>query len=76
MRTATPEEALRSIEAGFDLLVDGLLAEAAASDDVTDAESAVSFLDMRLRKFRTFLEFDPVLTPRLWQALRAKIDAW
>jgi len=76
LRDASLDQALRSINAHLEVLADGLIAEAADSDDVTDAESALAFLDIRLRTFRTFLDSDPVLATRLWRALRAKINTW
>ena len=76
LRAATADEARRSIAVHLELLADGLAAEAAASDDVSDDASALSFLETRLRTFRIFLADDPALASRLWQALRAKINTW
>jgi hypothetical protein len=74
LRTAEPDSLSRAVESRFDFLVDGLLEEAASSDDVSDAATARAFLDERI----AFL--GPLLPPeqrtRLSQALDDKIDAW
>jgi hypothetical protein len=58
----------------FDHLVDGLVAEAAASDDVFDRASASDFVDARLS------DLAPILTEnqlaRLRDAVNGKIEAW
>jgi hypothetical protein len=36
----------------------------------------MAFLEARLETFKTFLETDPALASRLWQAVQAKIDTW
>jgi hypothetical protein len=59
---------------GLDRLVDGLVTEAASSDDVTDRESALLFFEARLEFLSGLLE--PNLRARLIEALRAKIEAW
>ena len=68
-------DAIRSlIEERFDLLLDGLLTEASASDDVLDRDSAMSFIEARLR----FLT--PPLTvaqsSRLRDAARERTASW
>ena len=65
---------LTSIENGFDRLVDGLADEAAQSDDVGDRESALAFVEARLRFFETLLPDE--LKRRLLAGLRSKIEAW
>jgi hypothetical protein len=76
LRVAGIEEVRLRVAEGLDLLAEGLLAEAVASDDVTDVESALSFLEARLGTFRTFLDSDPALASRLWRVLQAKIGTW
>jgi hypothetical protein len=74
LRTASLPELQAAIEERFELLVDGLLAEALASDDVMDDASAVAFTAERLR-FLGGLIGDDQCT-RLLEALREKIEAW
>jgi hypothetical protein len=70
-----PAEALQgAFDAGFEQLVAGLLAEAAASDDVSDRASALEFLQSRLAAFATIL--DKAQRDRLEEALDQQIQAW
>ena len=74
LRSATQQQAQAAIEAGLPQLVDGLVAEAAASDDVIDRDSAREFLQRRLNFFHDLLSDEQ--STRLLAALWAKIDAW
>jgi hypothetical protein len=67
-------DAVVAIERRFDRLVDGLVVEAAASDDVFDRDSAFEFVDARLKDLSLFLSEDQ--SSRLRDALRGKIEAW
>ena len=62
------------IERDFEAILDGLAAEAAASDDVSDEETALLYLEGRL----SFLEglISSRVEARLREALRAKIASW
>ncbi len=74
LRSAEPEVAASAVDARFDRVVDGLLAEAAASDDVTDRQTALEFLDDRLASFAAVL--DAGLRARLREALAERIALW
>ena len=74
LRTAPPDTVRNRVEAGFDLLVEGLVAEVAASDDVTDHESGLSFVRLRLEVLESVLT--PSQSSRLYEAVREKIEAW
>jgi hypothetical protein len=63
-----------AIERRFQRLADGLLAEAAASDDVIDRDSAFEFLDARLADLKSWLS--PAQASRLRASVRGKIEAW
>ena len=67
-------EAQAAIERHFGRLVDGLVAESAASDDVHDRESAFEFVDARLRDLAVWLNNDQ--SSRLRAAVRGTIEAW
>jgi hypothetical protein len=67
-------DAAAAIERRFERLVDGLVAEAAASDDVYDRDSAFEFVDARLQDLLLFLSEDQ--SSRLRDAVRGKIEAW
>lgn len=74
LRTSTEVEARAAASAQIERLADGLVAEAAASDDVTDVESAREFLRERLKFLKGFL--DESTGTRLWQLIQDKIDTW
>jgi hypothetical protein len=74
LRLASTDASTDQVERGFERLVDGLLAEAVASDDVIDRESAMEFINDRLRFFGPLLTDDQ--RSRLEEALREKIEAW
>ena len=74
LRTATMDEARNAASNGLERLAEGLSAEAAASDDVYDRESAMAFVEARLRYFDALL--DGALRARLLQAVQDKIEAW
>ena len=71
---ASHDQVQAAVERHFDRLVDGLLAEAAASDDVFDRDSAFEFVDARLSDLAAWLS--PEQAPRLRSAVRGKIEAW
>ena len=71
---ASRAEAQAAIERQFSRLVDGLVAEAAASDDVYDSDSAFEFIDARLRDLTAWLSNEQ--SSRLRGAIRGKIEAW
>ena len=74
LRTSTEVEVRAAAAAGIELLAAGLVAEAAASDDVSDLETALAFIEARLRFFNGLWDQD--VGTRLWQAVQAKIEAW
>jgi hypothetical protein len=74
LRTSTEIEVRAAASADIERLADGLVAEAAASDDVTDAETAREFLTARLKFLKGSLD-DPT-GARLWQLVQDKIEAW
>jgi hypothetical protein len=74
LRTSTETEVRAAVSAGIERLADGLAAEAAASDDVTDRESALVFLRDRLNFLNGLLDDDT--GSRLWQAIQDKIETW
>ena len=74
LRTSTDAEARAAASANLERLADGLVAEAAASDDVTDLETAREFLKARFIFLKGLL--DETTGTRLWQLVQDKIDAW
>ena len=74
LRTSNEIEVRAAASAEIDRLADGLVAEAAASDDVTDRETALAFIDDRLRFLAELLGTDT--GTRLRSAVQAKIEAW
>jgi hypothetical protein len=74
LRSAGLEAVCEAIEQGFERLSQGILAEAAASDDVNDRESAYDFVEHRLEFLDPLLDGRQI--SRLRDDLRGKIDAW
>jgi hypothetical protein len=72
---AAPADALsRAVDAHFERLVDGVVAEAAASDDVLDRESGLEFATKRVENLSSGLSDEQ--QSRLLVAVRGKIEAW
>ena len=74
LRHAAPDRLRMAASQHFDLLVQGLVAEAAASDDVFDRESAVSFIRLRIAALSGVI-LEPEAS-RLFEAVQEKIEAW
>jgi hypothetical protein len=74
LRSATTDALHEAVDARFELVVDGLVAEAAASDDVLDRDSAMSFVRLRLETLESVLLESQV--SRLVEAVQGKIEAW
>ena len=74
LRTSNETEVRAAASANIERLAEGLAAEAAASDDVTDLESAMLFLKDRLNFLNGLLDDDT--GTRLWQAIQDKIESW
>jgi hypothetical protein len=70
----SPETLGPLIEERFSLLVDALLAETTSSDDVSDRDSALAYVESRLQRLEPLIGAG--LASRLKQALRDKIDTW
>jgi hypothetical protein len=71
---ATPAEVQRVLDERLDSLTDGIVAEATASDDVFDRESALDFAVARVDDLAKWLSTDQ--RARLLEALQGKIDTW
>ncbi len=74
LRLADPRTVHEAVESGLERLNAGILAEAIASDDVTDRESALEFVQDRLNFLGALLDHGQ--RSRLFTALQGKIDAW
>ncbi len=64
----------RKIAASLPALADGLVAEAAASDDVLDHDSALAYLDRRIAFFGDLIGVAERAT--LWAELIRRIEEW
>jgi hypothetical protein len=74
LRLAPPARVREAAAARFDMLVDGLVAEVAASDDVFDQDSALSFARLRVEALESVIG-GPTAS-RLFDAVQEKIEAW
>ena len=73
-RPATPATLETALDARFDQLVEGLIGELMASDDVIDRDSALSYLESRLAFFDDLIS--EALRARLRAAVAPRIEAW
>jgi hypothetical protein len=74
LRNAPPDAVRDAVDNGMPRLVDALMAEATASDDVIDRDSALEFLQRRLDFLSGLLTAQQA--SRLLSALSAKIESW
>jgi hypothetical protein len=74
LRSATPVAAREILQRDFTRLVSGLVEEAAQSDDVFDRDSALVYIDERLRALEDLLGAD--LRTQLETASREEIEKW
>ena len=74
LRGASAVEAQAAVQRHLQRLADGLIAEAAASDDVFSRDSALEFLEARLSFFAALIADSD--TNQLRQVLREKVEAW
>ena len=74
LRAASRDEFARAIDAHFEQLVGGIVAEAAASDDVFDTDSGLEFAAKRVDNLSSVLTAGQ--QSRLLTAVRGKIEAW
>lgn len=74
LRDGDVDSVRSAVDECFERLVSGLVDEAASSDDVTDRESAILFLDDRLLFFRSLIDNDQ--RSRLRAALLERIQSW
>ena len=74
LREAEPKIVQAAVERGFDRLISGLVAEAAASDDVIDRASALIYLEDRLSFLGELLTREQRI--RLGGSLRAEVAKW
>jgi hypothetical protein len=49
LRSASPDQAREAVRSKLMLLIDGLVAEAAQSDDVFDRDSGLAYVEQRLQ---------------------------
>ena len=74
LRVASRDEARAAVDRDFDQMVEGLLHEVSASDDVVDRASGLEFLDARLAYFGDLLSEEQ--RARLSRAVGARIETW
>jgi hypothetical protein len=74
LRVATEESVAKAVDDGFDVLVEGIVAEAAASDDVLDQETAAGFVRLRIESLKGVLTGGQ--SARLKAAVLDKIASW
>jgi hypothetical protein len=74
LRIASREALTAAIDTHFERLIDGVVAEAAASDDVFDRDSGLEFASKRVEYLSSALNDEQ--QARLLEGVRGKIEAW
>jgi hypothetical protein len=74
LRNAAPRELAEAIESGIERLAEGITAEASASDDVSDRESALDFVDARLDFLGSLISAEQKV--RLREAVEERVRSW
>jgi hypothetical protein len=74
LRAASLGELRAAVDNHFEVLVDGIVAETSASDDVVDQESGLSFVRLRLQSLSSVLADEQA--SRLLKAIQEKIESW
>jgi hypothetical protein len=74
LRGASRDALGAAIDRRFDRLIEGIVAEAAASDDVFDRESGLEFAGKRVEYLSSVLNDEQ--QARLLEGVRGKIEAW
>ena len=74
LRNAAPDEVSRAVDDGIERLAEGIVAEASASDDVSDRESALAFVESRLEFLAGLLSNEQ--TQRVRRAIEERVRSW
>jgi hypothetical protein len=74
LRSASPDQAREAVRSKLPLLIDGLVAEAAQSDDVFDQASGLSYVEQRLQALAAIFGED-LQAPAL-EGAREQIEKW
>ena len=74
LRSAAPEDARATLRQHVSRLVDGLVDEAARSDDVFDRDSALTYLERRLESLSDVIDGD--LRREVSDMARDRIEHW
>ena len=74
LRVASQEALRAAIDTHFERLIDGIVAEAASSDDVFDRDSGLEFVAKRVEYLSSALNDEQ--QARLLEGVRGKIEVW
>ena len=74
LRVAPDDTLIAAIDTHFERLIDGVVAEAAASDDVFDRDSGLEFARKRVEYLSSAMNDEQ--QARLLEGVRGKIEAW
>ncbi|MGE0688897.1 MAG: hypothetical protein AB7P33_19320 [Dehalococcoidia bacterium] len=74
LRSASPDAASAALASRTVLLIDGLVAEAAQSDDVFDRDSGLAYVERRLESLSGVIGAD--LREQVLEAAREQIEKW
>jgi len=74
LRSASPDQAREAVRSKQALLIDGLVAEAAQSDDVFDRDSGLAYVEQRLQSLAELIDGD--LRREVLEGAREQIEKW
>jgi hypothetical protein len=74
LRNAAPGELAAAVDSGIEMLAEGIVAEASASDDVSDRESAIAFIDARLAFLESLVSNEQ--KQRIRKAIEDRLKSW
>lgn len=74
LRSASPDEVRETVVSKLTLLIDGLVAEAAQSDDVFDRDSGLTYVEQRLQSLSDLVGAD--LQQQVLEGAREQIEKW
>lgn len=74
LRSATPEKAREAVRSKLSMLIDGIVAEAAQSDDVFDRDSGLAYVELRLQQLADLI--GPGARQEALDGAREQISQW
>ena len=74
LRSASPEEVRETVASKLAMLIDGLVGEAAQSDDVFDRDSGLAYVEQRLQSLADLIGAG--MQQQVLEGAREQIEKW